>query len=86
MSSSYVILYLTAPFLTESDLCIQGRDEKLITIGNKPVFPQSLIPTSDRQVFVHQAFAQVFRFVTARTPAVPGTLSTVTGPLLKQFL
>jgi hypothetical protein len=67
-------------------LYIQGRDEKLITIGNRPVFPQSLILTSDRQVLVPQASVQVTSFVTARTPAVPGTLSTVPGPLLKQLL
>jgi hypothetical protein len=48
-SSSYVILYVI-PYviiLPKSNLCIQGRDENLITIGNKPVFPQSLILTSD---------------------------------------
>jgi hypothetical protein len=60
-SSSYVIIILrhhptsSAPFLTESDLCIQGRDKKLITIGNKPVFVQSLILTSDQQVLISQA-------------------------------
>jgi hypothetical protein len=91
---AYVIYYViilrhhptSSSFLPESDLYIQGRDEKLITIGNRPVFPQSLILTSDRQVLVPQASVQVTSFVTARTPAVPGTLSTVPGPLLKQLL
>jgi hypothetical protein len=38
-SSSYVISYII--ILPDSDLYIQGHDENLITIGNKPVFPQS---------------------------------------------
>jgi hypothetical protein len=88
-SSSYVILrhlrHPTVPIF-ERDLYIQGRDKNLITIGNKPVFPQSLILTSDRQVLVPQAFVTVNRFVTARSPAFPGTLSTVPAPLLKQLL
>jgi hypothetical protein len=55
-SSSYVIPYvIIRPLLTESNLYVQGRDEKLITIGNKPVFPQSLIPTCERQVPIPQA-------------------------------
>jgi hypothetical protein len=57
-SSSYVII------LPKSDLHIQGCDENLITIGNKPVSPQSLISTSDQRVFVPQAFVVVTRFVT----------------------
>jgi hypothetical protein len=48
-SSSYVII------LPKSDLYIQGRDKKLIAIGNKPVFLQSLIPTSEQQVSIPQA-------------------------------
>jgi hypothetical protein len=44
-SSSYVIPYvIIMPLLTKSDLYIQGRDEKLITIGNKPVFPDQAMP------------------------------------------
>jgi hypothetical protein len=86
-SSSYVII-LRHPLchhLPKSNLYIQDRDEKLITIGNKPVLLQSLILTSGRQVLVPQASVQVTRFVTATTPAVPGTLFTVPGPLLKQL-
>jgi hypothetical protein len=45
--TSYIIILF---FSTESDLYIQGLDKKLITIGNKPVSPQSLILTSERQV------------------------------------
>jgi hypothetical protein len=72
-SSSYVIIlcHHLIPYviiLTESDLCIQGRDEKLITIGNTPVFPQSLIPTSERQVPIPQAvnLIRLIRFDSTR--------------------
>jgi hypothetical protein len=81
-----VLLSIPVPFLTKSDLYIQGCDENLISIENKPIFPQSLISTSDRQVFVPQALVQIIRFVTASTPAFPGTLSMVLGSLLKQLL
>jgi hypothetical protein len=61
MSSSYVISYII--ILPDSDLYIQGRDENLITIGNTPVFPQSLILTSARQVLVPQASVQVTIYI-----------------------
>jgi hypothetical protein len=89
MSSSYVIIlrhHPTVQFFIEMDLNIQGYDKNLITIGNKPVFPQSLILTSDQQVLVPQSLVTVTRFVTARSLTFPGTLSTVPAPLLKQLL
>jgi hypothetical protein len=88
-SSSYVIPYvIILPLLAKSDLYIQGRDEKLITIGNKPVLPRSLIPTSERQVSIPQASVRPvdsFDSISYRPRLVRGRLQSFIGTRSTDF-
>jgi hypothetical protein len=80
---AYVI---RGPILQDQDWTVQGYDEILITIENKPRLHQSLVATSDHRFYVAQVFCLFTSIVNVGRGPFTGSDSTALPPLRKQRL